>query len=187
MADELIDILTPNGTLTGEVKLKSEAHKKGLWHASVQIWIYTPDGKILIQKRAKNKDTYPNLWDISVAGHLTAGDSPIDAAIREIEEEIGYRVFKDNLIFLKTIKKSKQVSSSIIDNEFNYLYIVKLPIIISKLKLQIEEVAEVTLISISDFENQLKNHPNIFVPHGASYYNFIINTIKQKNNNQKKE
>ncbi len=180
MADELIDILTPSGSLTGEVKLKSEAHQKGLWHASVQIWIYTSNGLILIQKRAKNKDTYPNLWDISVAGHLSAGDTPIEAAIREIEEEIGYTVTPENLIFLKTIQKSKRITSSIIDNEFNHLYIAELPITISKLKLQIEEVAEVKLISINEFEIELKNKPETFVPHGSEYYEFITKNIKHK-------
>ncbi len=180
MADELIDILKSNGNPSGEVKLKSEAHKKGLWHASVQIWIYTSNGQILIQKRAKNKDTYPNLWDISVAGHLTTGDTPIEAAIREIEEEIGYSVTIKNLFFLKTIKKSKKITDSIIDNEFNHLYVAELPITISQLKLQTEEVAEVKLISISKFENELKNKPKKYVPHGDNYYEFIINNIKQK-------
>ena len=178
MADELIDILTASGSFKGEVKLKSEAHKKGLWHASAQIWLYTPNGEILIQKRAINKDTYPDLWDISVAGHLSASDSPISAALREIEEEVGLVISAEALHFLKTIKNSKSPTKSIIDNEFNHLFICCTPIIIEHLKLQVEEVAEIKLLTIPDFERELQNSYTKFVPHGIKYYSYIIESIK---------
>ena len=45
--DELIDILTPDGKLTGKTALKSEAHKNGWFHATVHIWLFTSDEKIL--------------------------------------------------------------------------------------------------------------------------------------------
>ena len=178
MADELIDILTVSGSFKGEVKLKSEAHEKGLWHASAQIWLYTPNGEILIQKRAINKDTYPDLWDISVAGHLSAGDSPISAALREIKEEVGLVISAEALHFLKTIKNSKSPTKSIIDNEFNHLFICCTPIIIEHLKLQVEEVADVKLIEIADFKKLLENNYHEFVPHGTEYYTYIIRSIE---------
>ena len=177
MADELVDILNTNGSLTGEIKLKSEAHKKGLWHASTQIWIYTPDNKVLIQKRTANKDTYPNLWDISVAGHLSAGDSPISASIREIQEEIGLNISAEALQFLKTIKNSKHPNKAIIDNEFNHLFLCYTAININELKLQPDEVAAVELLSINEFKKQLEVNYSKFVPHGLEYYNYIIDNI----------
>jgi len=177
MADEFIDILNEKGSFSGTIQLKSEAHKKGLWHASTQIWIYTPDGKILIQKRTANKDTYPNLWDISVAGHLSAGDTPESASLREIEEEIGLIISAKALHFLKTVKNSKQPSKTIIDNEFNHLFLCCNDIKIEELKLQTEEVADVKLLLIDEFKNQLKNNYSEFVPHGMEYYTYIINSI----------
>ncbi|WP_010522596.1 NUDIX hydrolase [Aquimarina agarivorans] len=180
MADELIDILDATGSLTGEIKLKSIAHKHGLWHASAQIWIYTPTGQVLIQKRAINKDTYPNLWDISVAGHLSAGDTPSTAAVREIQEEIGVKISEEKLFFLKTIRKSNRISNTIIDNEFNHLYVLEFAVNINELKLQTEEVTAVKLIDINDLEKQLKIVPASFVPHGKTYYNYIISAIKAK-------
>ena len=187
MADEFVDILNTNGSLTEKKKLKSEAHKKGLWHASTQIWIYTPKGEILIQKRTANKDTYPNLWDISVAGHLSAGDSPIAASIREIKEEIDLIIPAEALQFLKTVKNSKKPSPSIIDNEFNHLFICCSTININELQLQPEEVAAVELLPINEFKNQLANNYTKFVPHGMEYYNYILSNILTalKNNSTK--
>ena len=80
--DELIDILDSNGDFTGKTAMKSEAHKNGWFHATVHIWFYTTDGKILLQQRGKHKETHPLLWDVSVAGHVGAGEAIETSAIR---------------------------------------------------------------------------------------------------------
>ena len=89
--DELIDILTPDGKPTGKTALKSEAHKNGWFHATVHIWLFTSDEKILLQKRALTKKVFPGIWDISVAGHIGAGEEIIAGAKREIFEENVHR------------------------------------------------------------------------------------------------
>ena len=73
--DELIDILDANGNLTNRTAMKSKAHKNGWYHQTVHVWFYTLDGKILLQQRSKNKDVFPLLWDVSVAGHIGAGEN----------------------------------------------------------------------------------------------------------------
>jgi len=105
--DEFVDVLTEEGEQTGEICYKTKAHQLGLWHASAQVWFVTSDNEVLLQKRALNKDTYPGLWDISVAGHLSAGDTPKQAAVREIKEEIGLQIEESQLCFLKLLKRSK--------------------------------------------------------------------------------
>ena len=50
--DELLDILDEHGNPTGTTALKSKAHKLGLFHATIHVWLYTKDEKILLQKRA---------------------------------------------------------------------------------------------------------------------------------------
>lgn len=176
---EYIDILTEEGIATGKKALKSEAHRLGLWHASAQIWIVNSRKEVLIQKRAANKDSYPNLWDISVAGHMSAGDTAQQAAIREIEEEIGVKIAANELHFLKSIKKSKLPKSGFIDNEFNYLFAVKKDFNLHEVTLQQEEVAAIKWIAISEFERQLQQTPQLYVPHGAKYYKYIISQLVQ--------
>ena len=87
MADELIDVLDESGKKTGKQVIKSEAHKNRLWHAAVHIWIFNSRGGVLLQKRKATKQMHPLKWDISVAGHLAAGEDPIEAAVRGVEEE----------------------------------------------------------------------------------------------------
>ena len=94
---EYIDIWTENGIPTGTSLLKDEAHKKGLFHPTVHIWFYTKKGCILLQQRSKHKETFPSFWDVSVAGHVLSGESILQAAIREVKEEIGLKVSKNDL------------------------------------------------------------------------------------------
>eukprot|EP00667_Euglena_gracilis_P020143 EG_transcript_21766 len=64
---------------TGFTKQRKDVHQNGDWHRSVHVWIYdTLNGTVLIQKRSPEKDTNPNRWDVSCAGHITAGDESRD-------------------------------------------------------------------------------------------------------------
>lgn len=176
--EEYIDILTEEGKPTNEQALKSAAHRLGLWHASAQIWIVNSAKQVLLQKRASCKDSYPNLWDISVAGHLSAGDTAKQAAIREIQEEIGLQIDEQELRFLKKVKRSKIPKKGFLDNEYNYLFVVKKDFEITNLVLQKEEVKVVKWIAINELETQLIQTPELFVSHGNQYYTYIINELR---------
>jgi isopentenyl-diphosphate Delta-isomerase len=86
--DELLDIVDLDGNPTGELKGKSDIHQNGLWHRDVHVWI-TDGTNVLQQQRAWDKKIMPGAWDIAVGGHVGAGESYLDAAVRETEEELG--------------------------------------------------------------------------------------------------
>ncbi|MBQ4821597.1 NUDIX domain-containing protein [Aquimarina sp. MMG016] len=181
MADELIDILDKSGKLTGEVRLKSEAHRLGLYHASVHIWFYNKEGKILFQKRADDKDTFPGFWDVSVAGHISAGESPEGSAIREIEEEIGVSVTQEDLEFIGVYLAEKTPKPNLFDNEFHHIYTAELKVPLEKLTLQEEEVADIKLISVSELKNRVENAiPKEYVPHDTEYFELILKEITNR-------
>ena len=182
MADEYIDILEKSGESTGRVALKSEAHRLGLYHASVHIWVFTEDGQILLQKRADDKDTYPGLWDVSVAGHIGAGESPKVAAIREIKEEIGLTIAQQDLNFITIYLSEKIPQKGLFDNEFHHIFLSLLTTPIDQLSLQKEEVSSVKLIRLPDFINQLDNEilSKKYVPHDRAYYDLIIDEIHHR-------
>ncbi|MBW1298371.1 NUDIX hydrolase [Aquimarina litoralis] len=182
MPDELIDIVTEEGFFTGDTRMKSEAHRLGLYHNSVHIWLYDQRGNILIQKRAHNKDTYPNLWDVSVAGHIGAGESPKNAALREVQEEIGLCLQASNLEFIGKYLAKKEPSVNIIDNEFHYIYIAILTKPIADLKVQKEEVSAIKLISTESLQEDIEHEirKKEYVPHDPDYYELILKEIKNR-------
>mmetsp|Transcript_19474 Transcript_19474/g.40802 ORF Transcript_19474/g.40802 Transcript_19474/m.40802 type:complete len:253 (-) Transcript_19474:132-890(-) len=80
---------------TGRYAKRSDAHRQGLWHCSVHIWIVRKRSfgpfpvEILLQKRSMTKDTFPGRWDISSAGHMEAGKGSLETACLELAEELG--------------------------------------------------------------------------------------------------
>ncbi len=177
--DEYIDLLNEAGEPNGTTCLKSEAHKKGHLHASAHIWIFNNNKEILIQKRVPNKNTFPNLWDVSVAGHISAGEKPIISAIREVQEEIGLTIKQHNLDFIGTYKKRIQHSKDLIDYELHHIYMCKINFDVKSLKIQKEEVAEVNLISIQNLIKLVHSNESNFVPHGKSYFKMVFDALKQ--------
>jgi isopentenyldiphosphate isomerase len=174
--DELIDILTPQGEFTGQHCLKSVAHQKGLYHATVHIWFYTRHGMLLLQKRGRNKKTYPNHWDVSVAGHVHAGETIEDAAIREVEEEIGLIIQKKDLQKIAVRKGERSHPNGIQDNEFYHVFVCELTTKLSNLSKQDEEVEALELFDLKILEGTNEEIP--LVPNTFDYYQFILSEVE---------
>ncbi len=174
--DELIDIVDENGNYTGKTCLKSVAHKFGYFHPTVHIWLYTKEGEILLQKRALTKKVFPGLWDISVAGHIAAGEVIETAALREVKEEIDFKILPENLIKIGTRKHQVNHANGIIDNEFHHVFISELTAPISTLTIQESEVAELKLFDL-DILNNTSKHENVLLPEYSKYYNSVFNAI----------
>jgi isopentenyldiphosphate isomerase len=174
--DELIDILTPEGKSTGKTALKSEAHKNGWFHATVHIWLFTSDEKILLQKRALTKKVFPGLWDISVAGHIAAGEEVLTSAKREVFEEIGLQLEEKDLIKIGTRIHQVSHTNGIQDNEHHHVFIARLKTHLSELTIQKEEVDEIMLFDLSTLKNT-KNLENILLPRFHEYYCSVYNEI----------
>jgi isopentenyl-diphosphate delta-isomerase len=183
--DELIDIVDDLGEPTGHIALKSEAHKHGWYHNTIHLWLFTSKGDILLQQRSHKKVIYPLLWDVSVAGHIDAGETFIEAALRETEEEIGLQLQPESLNKIGVIlHESSYNEGSIRDNEFHQVYISELKVGIHTLIPQKEEVEALKLVSLNEFEVLLKQSESNshFVSSNKSYYEFILKAIKEQLN-----
>lgn len=180
--DELIDILDSEGNFTGKTKLKSHAHSMGLFHATVHIWLYTIDGKILLQQRGENKDTYPLLWDVSVAGHVAAGEKIELSAVREVEEEIGLTISTKNLEKIGVFKSIQKHTNGFIDCEFHHTFLCELKVPLEELQEQESEVEALDLIPLLKFSEEILGMANTqkYVLHGATYYSTIIKAIQKR-------
>jgi isopentenyl-diphosphate delta-isomerase len=178
--DEYIDVVTKEGKPTGHRELKSVIHKKGLYHHTAHVWLYTKNGDILLSQRAASKSICPLLWDVSVAGHVDAGESIINGALREIKEEINLMLSEKDLHKIGTFESFQTYGNGIIDNEFHNTFIAELKVPISALKPQIEEVAALKLVSSSEFESLLENSVlnGHFVASNTPYYIQVLNAIK---------
>ena len=102
MDGRMLLVIDEDGRVLGE-KTREEIHEKGLLHMEVHVWFYMPDGKIIFQHRAKDTDTFPDLLDTAVGGHVEIGDTYEGSAVKEAEEETGVRLESKDLQLLDVI------------------------------------------------------------------------------------
>ncbi|MEL6918842.1 MAG: NUDIX domain-containing protein, partial [Bacteroidota bacterium] len=167
---------------TGRTALKSEAHQKGFFHPTVHVWCYTDNGKILLQQRGKSKSTFPLLWDVSVAGHVGAGEHITMAALREVEEEIGLSISENDLQKIGVFKSIQKHGDTLIDSEFHHTFLYELQVPFESLKKQDSEVAALTLVPLTQFAEEIWGLASAqkYVPHDRQYYTSIIKAIQKK-------
>lgn len=180
--EEYIDIVTKDRKPTGKSAPKSEIHSKGFYHNTVHVWLYTKLGEILLSQRSAKKVICPLLWDVSVAGHIDAGESMVGAAIREAHEEIGLTIHEKDLENIGVFECFQSYDNGIVDNEFHNTFISELKVDISTLTLQKDEVEAVKLVTLEGFKNLLKHigSDNHFVASNKLYYEFVLHAITYK-------
>lgn len=178
--EEYIDIVTKDGKATGTSAMKSIIHSKGHFHNTAHIWFYTNNGMILLQQRAASKMICPLLWDVSVAGHIDAGETIESGAVREIQEEIGLTVPESDLHKIGVFECFQSYDNGIVDNEFHHTFICELKSEISGLIPQESEVEALKLVSYEEFENLLKHSEtnSYFVASNRDYYLTVLKAIK---------
>ena len=81
-------LVDESGTIVGSAP-RSVMRRDNLLHVVVAVLVRDPAGRVYVHRRTDTKDVFPGLHDCFVAGTLTAGEDPADAATRELAEELG--------------------------------------------------------------------------------------------------
>jgi 8-oxo-dGTP pyrophosphatase MutT (NUDIX family) len=151
--DEKIDIVDEAGRPTGEIAWKSEAHRSGLLHRCFHCWVAGRDDAggpyLLVQRRAATKETWPGRLDVTAAGHLEAGEEPLEGGLRELEEELGLRVEPERLVPLGTRRVDLEIPQGL-DRELHDVFLLLDDTPPGELRLQREEVEAVLSIRLED-------------------------------------
>lgn len=170
--EELLKILDKNGNCTNQFEKRSVVHKNGLFHQEVAFIPINNQGQILLQRRSKNKKSYPNCWALC-AGHVVGNQTSLEAVKMEANEELGLSLTEKDFIIL--VENTKNIRD---DNKCYatcYYKIIDKPI--SFFSKQDEEVEELKWFDIKDFEKLVKSEQNCIFKNN-SYYKLIISNLK---------
>lgn len=163
---EYVDVLDENGIYTGEIVTREEAHRTGKWHRAIIVIIVNGENKVLIQRRSKKKKKRPGMWDVSVAGHVTAGQDSLSSSMRETSEEIKvdfrWDIAAKDFRYMFSYRCHEEFEDGTIENQFYDVFIRReLKIVsVNNIQIQEEEVEEVKLVSASELDWMRKNDPD---------------------------
>ncbi len=155
--EEKFDVLNELGEFTGKIATREECHTKGLWHRAVYAFIIDDNENILLQKRSANKKLWPNMWDVTVGGHVDSGEFGRQALIRETKEELGIEINDDDIKYLVG-STSINNQGNIINKHYNECYLITKNIDISEIIVQQEEVSEVRYFSKGEVLERIANN-----------------------------
>jgi isopentenyldiphosphate isomerase len=170
--DEQWQVFSGNGqAIVGAGRDKQDFRSGELICGAVHVWIWRRAGsdiEVLLQRRADNKPTWPGYLDISAAGHINVGESPIEAALREGAEEIGGSFAVEKLVFLFALRKKPPIY-----DELDWIYLYEYDGL--DFKLHDGEVASLEWVTLEKFLWNVDHlEESKIVPHSSTYFDQLV-------------
>lgn len=144
-------------------------------NAHVWLWRKTSSGlEILLQKRAMTKKKSPGYYHISAAGHINVGETPVEAAVRETQEEVGVAIDPGLLYFVHLTRATKNLQSLL----YVYVYLLDGD---DKFTFEDGEVDSVKWVGLDEFKDMTANADQyMLIDQGEAYFDPLIAAIKRQ-------
>lgn len=162
MAEQLLEVVSEADKVIG-LKPRSEIHAQGLRHREVHIFLVTPQGEVVLQRRSATKDSYPNYLDASAGGHVEIGQTYLQAALMELVEETGLKVSAGQLIEITKLDKN-QLGSGIKNLVFRMIYCLPWDGKLSDLQIEAADGAGFELMKIENILALNPDEPSDLIP-----------------------
>ena len=147
---------------------REECHKSKLIHRSVYIFLINSKKEIFIQKRSMAKDLYPGYYTGSATGHVNYGETYDQAALRELEEELGIKAP------LRRLGKFKSFSD--IEKEISTLYLCHYD---GEIRFNKKEISKGLFMNLRQVEEEMESGKKWFAPGFKLAFNMYKSSLKQ--------
>ena len=150
--EERFDVVDESDAVI-EQQTRSEVHRRKLRHRAVHIFVRRDDGRLLIHLRSQSKEEFPGVWTSSASGHVSAGESYDESAVRELQEELGITA---PLTRLQKFDACPDTSM-----EFTVLYECTWN---GEVSADPEEIQQIEWVKGVDLADRIVRHPDQFSP-----------------------
>ncbi len=162
------DLYDRDGHSMGRTIKRGARFHAGEHHLVVHIWAVNSAGRMLIQRRSARQRMMPNVWAIT-SGSAIAGETSIDAARRELAEELGIRLPSEAFVPLGRLVRRNSLCD---------VYLIQRDIAVTEMKLQKEEVSQVRWTTGEQLKAMVKDRR--FHHYGDAYFRFVAEGIRRE-------
>ncbi len=162
---EKIDLYDKDRQLLNQTAFRGEELPKGTYRLVVHICLFNDKDEMLIQQRQSAKH-FPNMWDLTVGGQVSAGETSRQGIQRELKEELG--IDMDMSEILPTL-------SVPFKDGFDDVYLVRTNVSLDELTLQKEEVQAVKWANEAEILDMIGCGE--FIGYQESYIHFLFSMI----------
>lgn len=169
---EFLEIFDAQNLPLNQQFLRRQVHEAGHWHRTAQVYVLNQENELLCNLRHPSKDLFPQLWDVSIGGHLEPEESYEICALRELGEELGIEADPEKLTFLATVKvDGADMNAGLIDREHVGVYLYQTDLSLTEFNFQKEEITELRYLALEKVEAELRAiHPEFqFIPLQENY------------------
>lgn len=163
---EMWDIYDINRQRTSKVVPRGELGGAGCFHIVVHLCVFDRRGRMLIQRRAEDKETWAGLWDFTVGGSIVRGETSAQGVVREAMEELGIE------LDASTLRPSFTAN---FPAGFDDFYILRAQPHLDTLAVPNDEVAEVSWASFDEVIDLIKT--GTFISYRESLIRFIFDFV----------
>lgn len=139
---EYCDLYDEHRRPLGRTANRKDPPLPGEYHVAVGVWIFDGDGRILLTRRAACKSFAPGLWE-NTGGHVIAGETSLEAIVRELYEETGIVALPEEFHYLGT---------SVVPHCFGDNYYLIRDIDVKDIRFQPGETDAAAWVTLEEFE-----------------------------------
>ncbi len=136
---------------------KIAAHAKAKLHRAFSVFLFSDDGRMLLQQRAKDKYHSGGLWTNTCCSHPKPGETVSQAASRRLEEEMGIRGFVAEPLFSFIYRVD--FNDGLTEHEFDH-------VLVGSYNLHVlpnpDEVQAFRYVSFEELDQEVRQHPERF-------------------------
>ena len=154
---EIVEVVDGNNFPLFEKPL-GECLKEGLLHRVVAVFLKDSSGRLFLQRRSFRDDWMPGKWTCSCAGHVKAGETPKEAARRELGEELGLEI---SAKFLFRYLLPRIEYHGLVEHEISFVFETQSD---SSISLDPREVEEGKFLRIDEAKDFFKNNSEEITP-----------------------
>ena len=159
---ELWDLYDVNRRPLGKTMVRGDKQPPNTFRLVVHACIFSPDGKMLCQRRSPNHKGWSGMWDVSVGGHAISGETSLDAVLRETREELGLQLPR-NIIPAVTMN---------FDCGFDDFYCVNMDVKLSDCTIQESEVSQISFLSLDEICAMIDK--GMFIPRNKGFMEYLF-------------